>query len=418
MTHFDFEQFFVEVKAIHDKYRLTGENFNIFKVLGIERSEIQHSAFLAELLNVQGSHGQGSKYLDLFLKQTGMVDFDSKTSKTIVEYHIGEVDNEEKEGGNIDILIRHREKRCIIIENKINARDQRNQLKRYHNSLKNGGKLFYLNLFGNKPSKESIDDLIEGKHYHIITYQSDILQWLERCLKESENLPIIKETIKQYINVIKKITYQMQPMDMKIVEFVTKSSENMEAARIIAESFDDAKQEILNKFWEALWKKLCLVLKNEVQEVRPIKSDKNDYTEYYKGRQTEKGIIRIWVNITEKSDYQLCWCAEIEQNFYTGFRICDKEGKPVVDKSVEVENIVKYLIDKSYFTEKDYKTEYEKVWLGWKYSNWELNFKEFNTQDIFALTNRIVMECVVGKIVKDALEDIKEVKRLWNKNSK
>ena len=417
MTHFDYEQFFVEVKAIHDKYRLTGENFNIFNILDIERNEMRHSAFLAELLNAQGSHGQGSKYLDLFLEQVGVVDFNSKTSMSVVEYHIGEVDNEEKKGGNIDILIRDRENRCIIIENKIDARDQSKQLKRYHSSLKKSDKLFYLNLFGEKPSKESTDDL-KDSDYSIITYRSDILKWLERCLKESENLPIIKETIKQYINVIKEITYQMQPMDMKIVEFVTKSSENMEAARIIAESFDDAKQEILNKFWEALWKKLTVILKDEVQEVRPIKSD---YTKYYKGRQTEGEIIRLWVDILEiKDNYKLCWCAAIHNNFYTEFRICDSKGDLSVNDNSEIDAIVKFLIE-----ERNYEIHTKIPYgLAWKYSHLHndndhaLDFKEFKSQDIFALTNRIVMECVVDKIVDDALEDIKEVKRLWNEEIK
>jgi len=46
----------------------TGENFNVFKILGVEAYEVgTHSAFLSELLSPQGTHGQGSTFLKLFL---------------------------------------------------------------------------------------------------------------------------------------------------------------------------------------------------------------------------------------------------------------------------------------------------------------------------------------------------------------
>jgi len=54
--------------------------------------------------------------------------------------------------------------------------------------------------------------------------------------------------------------------------------------------------------------------------------------------------------------------------------------------------------------------------LGWKYSRRQkdLNFNEFNSKDIFALVNEEKMKDIINEIVNDALEDIKEVKRLWN----
>ena len=50
---------------------LRGEQFNIFKVCGIDHYELQHSAIIAELLNPQGSHGQGALYLKLFMQVYG-----------------------------------------------------------------------------------------------------------------------------------------------------------------------------------------------------------------------------------------------------------------------------------------------------------------------------------------------------------
>ena len=415
MTNFDFEQFLSEVKSIHEKYRLTGENFNVFKILGVETSEIRHSAFLAELLNVQGSHGQGSKYLDLFLEQIGVTDFDPKTSKIIAEYHIGEVDNEEKEGGYIDILMQDKENRCIVIDNKIYAGDQCNQLERYYNFIHQqheGSKLFYLNLFGDKPSNESTGNL-KDVDYSIITYRSDILQWLERCLNETDNISTIRETIKQYINVIKILTKQMQPMDNKIVELITKSSESLEAASRTVACFDHAKQKILNNFW----KTLCSTLEEKGVSVKMENINKL-IEKYYNGT---KEIIRIEVMIPEVkiNGYQLCWGAEIDNNFYTNFCFCNSKGEKVkaltVNEKDEANGIVEFLNKNFYKTCK--KTDKDATSLGWKYSRWQgdLNFNKFNSSLIFKLVNQVEIENVVKEIVEDALKDIEAVKDLWNR---
>lgn len=46
-----------------------GEYFNIFSVLRLETKEVRlHSAFLAELLNPEDSHGLGKQFLELFKK--------------------------------------------------------------------------------------------------------------------------------------------------------------------------------------------------------------------------------------------------------------------------------------------------------------------------------------------------------------
>lgn len=62
------------VSGITKKYeelaRLSGENFNIFRLLKLDRKEVgTHSMFLAELLNAKGTHGQGDTFLRIFLAQ-------------------------------------------------------------------------------------------------------------------------------------------------------------------------------------------------------------------------------------------------------------------------------------------------------------------------------------------------------------
>ena len=62
------------VSDVHKKYseiaKITGENFNIFRILKIEANEVRtHSAFIAELLRTSGSHGQNSAFLKIFINQ-------------------------------------------------------------------------------------------------------------------------------------------------------------------------------------------------------------------------------------------------------------------------------------------------------------------------------------------------------------
>ena len=100
----------VEEKTQQEERRKRGENFNIFNVLGLSSSEVRlHSAFLAELLNPNGDHGLENKFLKAFIeivigKKTNL-DFDTKSAKTYVEYNIGAISEDYKEGGRIDILI-------------------------------------------------------------------------------------------------------------------------------------------------------------------------------------------------------------------------------------------------------------------------------------------------------------------------
>lgn len=264
------EQLLKEVGYISNRYeemaKLTGENFNIFKTLKLTSDEVRlHSSILAELLNVKGTHGQGDLFLKIFIKQLELTDFETESTKSFCEKHIGKVN--ETSGGRIDILVES-SRNSIIIENKIYAGDQQNQLLRYHNFIdqerKKGKKahLFYLNLFGDEPTKESANGLKANEDYKIISYHSDIIEWLEQCMKEAVSLPIIRETIQQYINLLKILTNQTtnNKMAEEIINLLIDDSKKFIAAQKIAENLDNAKQ----KIWYQFGKKVCERMKAEL----------------------------------------------------------------------------------------------------------------------------------------------------------
>jgi hypothetical protein len=137
-----------QVTTITKKYdelaTITGERYNVFGILGISTDEVRmHSAFIANLLDSNGSHGCGSILLKLFIAQQStkcietdfikrLEEFESESSKTKTEHHIGFINEDATEGGRIDILITDSNGKHIIIENKIYAGDQQLQLVRYN----------------------------------------------------------------------------------------------------------------------------------------------------------------------------------------------------------------------------------------------------------------------------------------------
>ncbi|MBU2525609.1 MAG: PD-(D/E)XK nuclease family protein [Bacteroidetes bacterium] len=214
-----------QVATISDSYekvaQATGDNFNIFTVLRIEHYEEQtHSRFIAELLNPKGSHGFGSVFLNEFLNELGEKNhIKTESANVYVEKSIGPRDDLKRTGGKIDILIEDDESKRIIIENKIYATEQENQLERYHNFDKSA-KLLYLTLYGELSESE-----FDEKNYIPISYSEFIINWLERCQKIAVENPVVRETIKQYKNLVKKLTNQNinNEMNKEILKLITGS---------------------------------------------------------------------------------------------------------------------------------------------------------------------------------------------------
>lgn len=202
-------------KVQQEEKRKRGENFNIFSVIGVQRKEVRlHSAFIAELLNPQGSHGLGDSFLVAFLENTlGKKNYsiETKTANVVVEYVIGPISEDGKRGGRIDILLTDKQNNAIIIENKIDASDQENQLLRYYNYAKDkklSYDLIYLTKEGNKASDYSTNG--ENVDYRCLSYRDNIITWLENCKQIADKFPLIRETIHQYIINLKEILNIME----------------------------------------------------------------------------------------------------------------------------------------------------------------------------------------------------------------
>lgn len=85
-----------KAKQAEEEKRKRSECFNVFNTLGLRSEEVRlHSAFLAELLNPDGSHGMGNDFFRQFLSEVikeERSDFiqSDKVNQNIVERSIGQ----------------------------------------------------------------------------------------------------------------------------------------------------------------------------------------------------------------------------------------------------------------------------------------------------------------------------------------
>lgn len=234
-------QFLKQVKLLVESYEkqreLSGENFNVFSIMTMESDEVfTHSAIIAELLNPKGSHSLGTKPLELFYK---MVIEEEKSSEDLEQFscrkeeHIGFISKDQTEGGRLDIVVKDANENGFVIENKIYAGEQINQLMRYRNRYKDA-KILYLTLEGDESKQLKSDDGIE---YYPISYEIHIVNWITECSKLAYDKPILRETLKQYLNLIKKLTNQTTDIEMS-KEIVAIINDNFEASTEIFKNFE------------------------------------------------------------------------------------------------------------------------------------------------------------------------------------
>ena len=242
-----FEQLLHDIERIarhHNELSVAkGERFNIFSILQVEHYEVStHSRVLAELLDPKGRHELGDTFLKLFLEEFGVKQLDTKTAWVETEYYIGPVT--ETTGGRIDIFISDKADHRLFIENKIYAEEQENQLLRYSN-FDPSAALFYLTLDGKPSSEESLSK----DKYRPISYQCDVVLWLVKCRNAAANAPMVRETITQYINLIKKLTNQDANSKMKeeIIAAFTRNREMLSACFTLRDSMGDIYSAILQK---------------------------------------------------------------------------------------------------------------------------------------------------------------------------
>ena len=173
------------VRETNAKLAASGELFNLFSITQIERAEVNtHSAMIAELLSPKGRHGQGVYFLELFLSTIGFEHECSLSDARVQKEQIF------AGYGRVDVVI-HLRDHLILIENKIDAIDGNQQLKRYDDIGKASGKQWQL-CYLTKKGAEAHASSHCGVSYRRLSYQEHILDWLEQCVSTSSATPALQ----------------------------------------------------------------------------------------------------------------------------------------------------------------------------------------------------------------------------------
>ena len=240
----------------------TGQNFNLFSILGRETDEVRtHSAIIAELLNPKGSHGQGAVFAQLFTDRfiADRFEIPPEAIESVRVWSELPID----QNSRIDIVMQMGEM-LVVVENKIHASDQPKQLKRYHDYAASWprSKVIYLTLHGDGPSDDSLDGLTpdEINEVDCRSYESDVLAWLDDCIKEVARVPQIREILAHYEELLRKLTGKSKGeliMDLKeLLEKKQGDTPNFALVPNIAKAMTDLSVETEWTFWKRLKKRL------------------------------------------------------------------------------------------------------------------------------------------------------------------
>ncbi|MBO9548468.1 PD-(D/E)XK nuclease family protein [Pseudomonas sp.] len=286
-------------------------SFNLFTLLRSASDEVRlHSRFLAFLLDPQGAHNAGAKPLQSLLEGLGIAHFDCRGATVQVEYR------------NIDILIRNSKQQAIILENKIHAEDQHEQLYRYVKTLQSEGfqqiDTLYLTLDGEDADSKSC----KGIDYHRVSYSSDILEWLERCQAWVVREAAVRESLLQYIDLIRKLTSKDQGQKyMDMLKQTLLKDKNL----LLVKDLQKAYMETLKDLQLALWQDVVEQVKQKYPELpAPCEAPTASIIDrYYSTAKNNKYYgLSYSLGFMPGSIY-----LELNHRFYTGYS-CDVETYP------------------------------------------------------------------------------------------
>lgn len=413
----EYKIFFEKVSLINEKYKLINsqkEDFNIFSILRDEWDEVNlHSRFISELFR---NKNYGNKFIEIFLEKIEVEIQDIENIEIFTEYSVAQ-------NGRIDILVKiidkNKDKKVLIVENKIYAGDQEEQLKRYYSAMKKEGyrreeiEIIYLTLNGDEPSEAStkgLSDEIKNK-IKIISYKNEIIDWIEDCIKEVALVPVIRETLVQYENLLKKLTGKGEKnLRNELKELVLSNENYVEAVYSLSDILTDIKEELQLKFWIKLEEKLTEALKkyniNLDKEFNKSEFEKYIKNYYEKARDNKYYGLMYYIKDIEGIG-KLYLKIEIDWNIYYGFGVIIKE-KSGSFKKIEID------LEEELFN-LNFKIK-NTQWLGWKHLynieniNETINFRVFDRELIFQLNDDKRLEKMIDYIIEQITKTLDVLK--------
>lgn len=347
----DFFDHFRKFKEMQNRQKARGLNdFNLLTTVLKYDDEVRlHSRMIGTLLDPNAKHYQGNLFLAEFLKAIELDKWglNLDNAKVYVEYH------------DIDLYITDGTKH-IIIENKIWAKDQPCQLIKYINIIKEEYDLKISEVDADKilkiediytiyltprdkecPSEHKIEQDGEDKYimfsgdrdklkecskrentkklvpnglenyqtkYKQITYQYEIVEWLNCIHSEVRNILNLSEAIKQYTSVVEIVIDKYKGNVMSLEEYLRDNKTIYENISDVKLEIDKLQTHISQNFWEELEKNLKIKLKLSEETIKKATKYEGKEFEY---NEKKISIVRdhnLYINIYDiKSAKELYW---------------------------------------------------------------------------------------------------------------
>ena len=305
-----------QARVLTEKHKVlaaaSGQSFNLFAILGRETDEVHtHSAIVAELLDPNGSHRQGPVFARLFAKR---FDIPTEGIESAGVWRELAIDKESR----IDIVMTIGDM-CIVIENKVCALDRPRQLERYYDYASKWGahKVIYLTLRGDEPGTDTLGKL-SPEDIVCKSYETDVLGWLDDCIKEVARVPQLREILAHYQALVRKLTGKATGelvMDLKGL-LTQKQGEtyNFDFAPKIAEAMTALSVEAEWRFWQRLRERLVEPGDRSwgLQHVDTTKSASGDLKE------VTEGVVRHAHGTGNKNKWRYGWTFRVESSASAG----------------------------------------------------------------------------------------------------
>lgn len=255
----------LEVARLHEKYVASNpEPFNVFSVLRSHSDEVNlHSRFLAAVLDHRKPNEEKRSNLEAFLESVAGVDGFEQRGVLV-----------EREKYNIDILITNANRQAVIIENKIWAGDQPEQLQRYYKEMidrefpNDQIHLRYLTPFGHDPSDESVGTLNRNRIVNIAYKDPEFQDWLRSCQQRAYDQPELRESVGQYLRVIQKLTgTDVDDSHLEELKSLCLEKDHLALLHDLRHAFDES--------WISLIKRLFSEIEAELAQLKDMLPDEH-----------------------------------------------------------------------------------------------------------------------------------------------
>ena len=231
-----------------------------------------------------------------------------------------------REQDYIDLLITNAKQQAIVIENKIWAGDQPQQLQRYFQTITQRGfkpTLVYLTLHGDAPSDDS-----RGDHeVFSLSYRQSLIPWLRRCQERACDEPALRESVAQYIALIRNLCGDSGREFMTEVKRVLRKGGNLVLASRLGNAVAEVWRDRLFDYWEAVRLDVDPALGAPVQSQKKLR----DWLKVFVYGLKRKGFNQTHFHYAWRlSGWTAAWLA-IEGNRHEGIFygvICERDEHP------------------------------------------------------------------------------------------